>query len=175
MLRVISELKPTWVLGENVPGIIPIFLDQAISDLEAEGYSCEAIVLPACAFDAPHRRDRLFIVAHTKQPNNRSKIKREETVRQNSQRPTSWVGGSSDGDRERNVANANGKGLEIGQSAGRTYPAVSSRSRWAVEPSVGRVAHGISARVHRLRGLGNAVVPQVAEFIGRQIINAHSK
>jgi len=64
-LRIIREVRPRWVLGENVPGIINIFLDQALSDLEGEGYTAEAIVLPACAFDAPHIRQRVFIVAHT--------------------------------------------------------------------------------------------------------------
>ena len=78
MLRVITELKPTWVLGENVPGIIPIFLDEAISDLEDQGYTCETFVLPAVAFDAPHRRDRLFILAYR---NGGGRIHREAKVK----------------------------------------------------------------------------------------------
>lgn len=66
MLRVISELKPTWVIGENVSGFINMGLDVAFADLEAEGYEVEAIVLPACGVNAPHQRYRVFIVAHTK-------------------------------------------------------------------------------------------------------------
>ncbi len=66
MLRVIREVSPTWVLAENVPGIIPSYLDQVLSDLEAEGYAWEAVVFPAHALGAPHRRDRLWIVGHAR-------------------------------------------------------------------------------------------------------------
>jgi len=66
MCRVISELRPTWVIGENVPGIINLALDQVLSDLENEGYEVQAFVIPACGVDAPHRRYRVAIVAHTK-------------------------------------------------------------------------------------------------------------
>ena len=64
MLRVISELRPTWVVGENVAGIVNMALDQVYADLENEGYSVQAFIIPACAVDAPHRRDRCAIVAH---------------------------------------------------------------------------------------------------------------
>ena len=64
MLRVIRELKPTWVLGENVPGIINLALDTVLSDLEAEGYETQTFVVPACGVDAPHRRNRVAILAH---------------------------------------------------------------------------------------------------------------
>ena len=63
MLRVISELRPAWVVGENVAGIVNMALDQVYSDLENEGYSVQAFIIPACAVDAPHRRDRCAIVA----------------------------------------------------------------------------------------------------------------
>lgn len=65
MLRVIQELKPTWVCGENVAGIIHMGLDTVLSDLERSGYQCQALVIPACAVNAPHRRDRVFIVGHS--------------------------------------------------------------------------------------------------------------
>jgi len=63
MLRVIEEIQPTWVVGENVAGIIRMALDQVLSDLESIGYTCQAFVIPACALDAQHRRDRCAIVA----------------------------------------------------------------------------------------------------------------
>lgn len=66
MSRVIRELRPTWVLGENVAGFISLALDDVLSDLEGQGYEARAFVLPACAVGAPHRRDRVFIVAHAK-------------------------------------------------------------------------------------------------------------
>lgn len=63
MLRVIRETKPAWVVGENVAGIVRMALDQVCSDLEGEGYAVQPFVVPACAVGAPHRRDRVWIVA----------------------------------------------------------------------------------------------------------------
>lgn len=65
MLRVIRELRPAWVIGENVAGIINLALDQVLSDLEDAGYSAQAFVVPACGVDAPHRRDRVCILANS--------------------------------------------------------------------------------------------------------------
>ena len=65
MLRVIRELRPTWVLGENVPGIVNLALDTVLSDLENEGYEAQAFIVPAAGADAPHRRERVCILAHT--------------------------------------------------------------------------------------------------------------
>lgn len=77
MLRVISELRPTWVVGENVAGIVNMALDQVYADLENEGYTVQAFIIPACAVDAPHRRDRCAIVAHC---NNRQHITEDEAI-----------------------------------------------------------------------------------------------
>ena len=67
MLRVIREVKPDWIVGENVFGLINwsngLVFDEVQTDLEAQGYEVQAFVLPACATDAPHRRDRLWIIA----------------------------------------------------------------------------------------------------------------
>lgn len=65
MLRVIQEIRPRWVVGENVAGIVTLALDQVLSDLEGIGYACQAVIIPACAVDAPHRRDRCAILAHS--------------------------------------------------------------------------------------------------------------
>ena len=62
MLRVIQELRPAWVVGENVAGIVSMALDQVLADLEGIGYACQAFIIPACAVDAPHRRDRCAII-----------------------------------------------------------------------------------------------------------------
>lgn len=64
MRDIISHVRPSWVLGENTPGLITMGLDGVLFDLEALGYACRTFVIPACAVDAPHRRDRVFIVAH---------------------------------------------------------------------------------------------------------------
>ena len=68
MLRVIKDLRPTWVLGENVPGIVNLALDRVLFDLEDIGYTAQPFVVPACAVDAPHRRDRVCIVDHREEP-----------------------------------------------------------------------------------------------------------
>ena len=66
MCRVIRELQPTWVLGENVPGIVNLALDTVLADLENIGYSTQAFIVPACGIDAPHRRNRVAILAYSK-------------------------------------------------------------------------------------------------------------
>ncbi len=65
MLEIIAQQRPTWVLGENVPGIIGMALDKVLADLESEGYATRTFIIPACAVNAPHRRDRVWIVAHS--------------------------------------------------------------------------------------------------------------
>ncbi len=65
MLRVIAEARPAWVLGENVAGIINMELDTVLSDLEGIGYATRTFVIPACGVDARHRRNRVWIVAHS--------------------------------------------------------------------------------------------------------------
>ena len=72
MLRVIQELRPTWVVGENVAGIVSMALDTVLSDLEGIGYACQAFIIPACAVDAPHRRDRCAIVAYAERAERRA-------------------------------------------------------------------------------------------------------
>jgi DNA (cytosine-5)-methyltransferase 1 len=65
MLRVIQEARPTWIIGENVAGIVNLALDQVCADLEDQGYEVEPIIIPACSVDAPHRRNRVWIVANS--------------------------------------------------------------------------------------------------------------
>ena len=69
MLRIIRELKPRWIVGENVFGLVNwnngLVFDEVQTDLEAEGYEVQALVLPACAVNAPHRRERVWIVAYS--------------------------------------------------------------------------------------------------------------
>ena len=90
MLRVIQEIRPAWVVGENVAGIVSMALDTVLSDLESIGYSCQALVIPACAVDAPHRRDRVAIVGWNTNRGN------EQTERQICAWEDTKFGGSSD-------------------------------------------------------------------------------
>ena len=64
MLRIIKEVRPTWVIGENVAGFIRMALDDVLLDLETEGYTTQSFVIPACAVGGVHRRDRVWIVAY---------------------------------------------------------------------------------------------------------------
>ncbi|WP_414654783.1 DNA cytosine methyltransferase [Hymenobacter sp.] len=64
VLRLLAQCRPRWFLGENVAGHLTLGLESVLADLEAEGYEVWPLVLPACAVDAPHRRDRVWIVAH---------------------------------------------------------------------------------------------------------------
>ena len=64
MFRIIRELRPTWVCGENVTGLVRLGLDEVLTDLEGEGYATRTFNIPACATGAPHLRQRLWIIAH---------------------------------------------------------------------------------------------------------------
>ena len=141
MRRLVEELRPAWVLGENVAGHITLGLDQVLSDLDALSYATRAFVIPACAVDARHRRDRVWLVA------NASSLGLEKQ---------GWVG-----KRERPT-----------QEGNRQANHAVDGCRWPVEPRVGRVAPRVPQRVDRLKALGNAVVPQVVELIGRSIMEA---
>lgn len=109
MLRVISELRPTWVVGENVAGIVNMALDQVYADLENEGYSVQAFIIPACAVDAPHRRDRCAIVGRKTDVPNPNKVRcdlwgsERERVRGDAPRHEADTGG-------KNVEDADGNG-----------------------------------------------------------------
>jgi DNA (cytosine-5)-methyltransferase 1 len=81
--RIIRESKPTWVIAENVPNIIDMELDNILDDLESEGYETRSFCIPACAIGAPHKRERLWIVANSNEKrcndriNNRKKRQME--------------------------------------------------------------------------------------------------
>jgi DNA (cytosine-5)-methyltransferase 1 len=65
MYEAVKATRPRWVIGENVAGIIKLALDTVLSDLEAEGYTTRTFIIPACAQNAPHRRDRIWIVGYS--------------------------------------------------------------------------------------------------------------
>ena len=88
MLRVISELRPAWVVGENVAGIVNMALDQVYADLENEGYAVQAFIIPACAVDAPHRRDRCAIVAWNSNSRDRDAWAEREVEKRENAEPT---------------------------------------------------------------------------------------
>lgn len=116
MLRVIEELKPAWVVGENVAGLINMELDTVLADLEAAGYETRTFVIPACAVDAPHRRDRCAIVGYAYDAGNRAPGHDADRKRQTRGKECGFsriqrrVGGSSE-----DVSDAKSERLQIGQ------------------------------------------------------------
>ena len=150
--RLIGELQPRYVLVENVAALLGRGIDRVLGDLAALGLDAEWYCIPASAVGAPHERDRIWIVAY---PHKEQRIEPEYSLR------TGWhaVGCSCE-----TLADADGQSSEwVTKPWGEC-------DHWLTEPDVGRVAHGIPARVDRLRSLGNAVVPQIPEMIGRAII-----
>jgi len=150
--RIVAELRPDWVLAENVPGIRRTMLNEVLSDLEDLAYSTRTLVVPACAFDAPHKRERVFIVAYA------------EGTRL-AQRFYKFKGGRQE------IAQAWNPGLVSGPAGCYGAPYDWGRD-WPAESILLRKLHGIPNRVDRVTALGNAVVPQVAEWIARRIVAA---
>lgn len=181
--RLIGELRPRYVIVENVAALLGRGLDRVLGDLASLGFDAEWHCIPASAVGAPHRRDRLWIVAHP-QHDGRLEQGREYLASVSGSARSQWreQAVAAGGGRE-DVANADrqyAQGQQPGISRTQKRPRPVQRQagplltgvggEWATEPSVGRVAHGVPARVDRLRALGNAVVPQVVELIGRAIL-----
>lgn len=164
MLRVITELRPRCVVGENVPGIIRIAAGQVVKDLERAGYHVVVFNFEAAAVGAWHRRSRVFFVGIAdvadadgsglqgrKQPETPDAA--EDAGEQPSRAPA--------GECSEAVYDAMRGGC-AGDARREQLQELADGRCWEAEPDVGRVAHGIPARVDRLKCLGNAVVPQQA-------------
>ena len=194
MHRIISDIKPRWVIVENVAALLSRGMDVVLRDLSQIGYDCEWHIISASAVGAPHRRERVWIIANASGVNDAVRRNRTADAAAMAGRDGNARRGERDS-RERckestrqgsgNVPNANGKRLEgkranddtKGRKEKRGSAGLCNReelrryaSWWEVESGVGRVAHGISRRMDRLKGLGNAVVPQIVELIGRRIM-----
>ena len=134
--RIIGEVGPRYVIVENVSALLIRGIDRVLGDLAALGYDAEWHCIPASAVGAPHRRDRIWIIANSDKP-----------------RLQRWDGSclSKWNDPERYAA---------------------SRDWWSTQPDICRVAHGVPSRVDRIKSLGNSLVPQIPEIIGRAIMSA---
>ena len=136
MLRVIEELRPAWVVGENVAGIVNMALDTVLSDLEAKGYAAGAFIIPACAVGAPHRRDRIAVVANADSIGYKGAKRLPENI-------------------EKIVTGTTRAFGTIAQ-----FPDGIDWMQRARESGFLRRNNGLPHRLDRLRSLGNAVVPQ---------------
>ena len=171
--RIVGEFRPRWAVFENVPGILSSeggrFFARILDDLAALGYVVTWFTYGACDVGAPHRRDRVFIVAHAGRAERRAQSAGGcDTDRSNEQGQAA----SRIAQRGEDVADANGAGFSQQCGSEPVRPEQSPAQRggwWFSEPDVGRVAHGVPSRVDRLRALGNAVVPQQAYPIFKAI------
>lgn len=153
----IRGLRPGGILVENVASITKRGLDTVLGDLASIGYDAEWSVLRASQFGAPHERKRMFLLAY---PNSAGREEQRRPLTTTAQQLTAQRYGQVLADRAPTNAT-----METRAGSG------TSTTAWSVEPSMGRVAYGIPARVDRLRALGNAVVPQVAEFAAGVLID----
>jgi DNA (cytosine-5)-methyltransferase 1 len=165
--RCLRLVRPRWVLLENVPGLLTLGFGEVAGDLAAIGYDLEWECIPAAAVGAPHLRWRIFVVAHTDRQGSQGRQLLPERASQRAARPSGLAHPSGGGDRAEIVGCEAPRPDAFGSTG---WPRRSGW--WESEPDVGRVAHGVPARVDRLRCLGNAVVPQVAEWVGRRIVEA---
>jgi len=195
ILSIVQKKRPSWCVFENVYGHVSMGLDEVLSDLEGKSYAARPFIVPAVACDAPHRRDRVWIIARNVE-NARHRTGRHKWVAETGQDPSGeWAAhtnqASGSGKQSKTVADTSGKRLqgsqrfreneeEVGERGESANGSASQRGNdgrgqanlWLPEPPVGRVAHGIPRRVDRLRGLGNAIVPQIAQRIGETIKNS---
>jgi len=216
MFRLIQELRPTWVIGENVGGHIKLGLDSVLENLESEGYSARTFSISASSIGANHKRERVWIVAHSNEMQRQflRRQKSEQTqetfegVSERSGTPISMANserlgrtegtekskelereessdqldhcgeGRTESEPSKTMANSEGSEGNVNDSNGGNGKAPQEElfgehgsasgvsAWWSVEPSVGRVAHGVPDRVDRLKCLGNSVVPQIPYVIG---------
>ena len=146
--RIIKQARPRWVLCENVTGHVTMGLDEVLSDLASEGYSAEPIIIPACAVGAGHRRERVWIIAHSKCSGWEGRVE-NHGVSRGAKTPYS--------ESSNRVASTWG---ELGECRGSL-----------------RESDGLSVQMVRdqCKGAGNAIVPQVAAEILRVMMMADSQ
>ena len=194
--RIIGESRPRYVIVENVAALLGRGLNRVLGDLAALGFDAEWHCIPASAVGAPHRRDRVWIIASDAggKQHEGAGAAHEWTAAaglpeadladtdcgrwttRDGNIPAAGYGSAAAASRGDGLCDANSARLALRQSLSRDhveeFAAAVGADWWLSEPDVGRMAHGIPSRVDRLRALGNAVVPQIPEMIGRAIMMA---
>lgn len=153
VVRIARCLGPRYVILENVSALLSRGMGNVLGCLSEIGYDAEWHCISAAYVGAPHERDRIFILAYRNVPGHGT--------------PEHEVGlhGEEASSKERKDVLIELSGLCAAKGAGREH--------WESEPSVGRVVDGLPRRMDRLRLLGNAIVPQVAEAIGNRLYEIH--
>jgi len=183
MLRAIREIKPSWVVGENVRGLISwnggLVFEEVQADLEAAGYEVQPFLLPACGVNAPHRRDRIWFVAHSNNPRTNVGVQDKEWqkgdgIRGFAQSKSGQTCGNGD------ATNTNGTTQNWEKANG--FINVECRNKWQNFPTVSPICNGDDGLSDRLDSItfskwrnesikagGNAIVPQVVYQIFKAI------
>jgi DNA (cytosine-5)-methyltransferase 1 len=194
LLRAIRVVRPRYAIVENVAALLSRGMGTVLGDLAAVGYDAEWHCIPASAVGAPHRRDRVWIIADPGSEQYKShrtplsgeiaaQLSQAATDAHRVTRPECRPGDASEGEGRRDVGAGCRRADQMddalcGRHASPQGEISTGRDGsfdagwWAVEPDVGRVAHGVPDRVDRLGELGNAVVPQIPEIIARAILEA---
>ena len=190
--RIVEQVRPTWTVYENVYGHFSMGLDEVLFQMEAINYSTRTFVLPSSAIGARHKRDRVWIIGRDMADtesirrgggngeqcgDQQRKILEEEQGR-------SSLGSEVEGCREShgNLSDTKSERIQRLWSSweqepdthGQSVISVCQSQRppqaiWEVEPRVDRVVDGLPKRVDRIKGLGNAIVPQNAMMIANAI------
>ena len=181
MLRLVKECRPSWVIGENVSGHIKLGLDTVLDNLESEGYSARTFSISASSIGAKHKRERVWIIANSEcngQFTSEESRGIGETISKESEGSNDSFnveGASGLSTSEQDVSNSNSKRL---QGHREKYELRESKEKgqtcrlrgWESEPELGRVVDGLPDRTHRIKSLGNSVVPQIPMLIGEAIL-----
>lgn len=191
MLRAIREIQPTWVVGENVSGLVNwndgLVFDEVQAEMEIESYEVIPFLLPACGINAPHKRERVWFVAYSDLYANRN-------IRKQDRKTDSLQGINREeicarefvGTNTGNNTNANNTGLQGSQKQGSINKSRTNGNKqftrlfqpdWENFPTQSPLCggnDGVSDRVDRIKALGNAIVPQVAHEIFKAISKAGS-
>jgi len=194
MFDVIKKVKPRWVIGENVQGIINIeqgmVLKQVQDDLEGIGFEVQCIVIPASGIGAWHQRKRVWIIAnniskpksirHRGRDSKRCKneewafLPREQEGREMGSK-TKRCSNVSDTDKQRTQVQTKGKQPSIKLSGSK-----SKKTWWETQSRICGVPDGVSYgvdrdRAKRIKALGNSIVPQIARQLGLAIMGAENE
>ena len=186
LCALLKSSGPLWCLFENPPGIVSLGLDRILADLEGFGYAAGTFEIPACAVDAPHIRQRVWIVAESIR-NGREIGTREPTAsgKKDLAHPN---GGYASAERLQR-SGEHGQQPQDNGAGQLAHDVTVSSDAWdewewiecadgksrRVKPGVRLLAHGVPGRVARLRALGSAVVPQVVERIGRAMMEVERR
>ena len=170
--RLIRELRPLVAVVENTTGLLSLGMGTVLGDLSEIGYCAQCDCIPANRLGAPHERDRAWIVAYPDEDGFQERVHVAGLGgEEQAWRPTDRVPASPE------PADADARQRPLGRQAGRVgrlFQPVPWHGAWSItsEPVLGRGVDGISDRLDRIGALGNAVVPQIPEMIGRAILDA---